>query len=129
VTCEELDDGGQTTDQGPSDLRRADTSRRHQGPRGPGLAARSEQDEARIDEWCKQVAPSAELHRWYAHDPGRFAEFARRYHAELDDPERAKAVTHLRELAQDRPLTLLTATKHSDISQAAVLAELLRAER
>jgi uncharacterized protein YeaO (DUF488 family) len=35
----------------------------------------------------------------------------------------------MRELAQDRPLTLLTATKHSDISQAAVLAQLLRAER
>ncbi|HXT42495.1 MAG TPA: DUF488 family protein [Pseudonocardiaceae bacterium] len=43
-------------------------------------------DAARIDEWCKQVAPSTELRRWYAHDPHRFAEFARRYRAELDDP-------------------------------------------
>jgi hypothetical protein len=35
-------------------------------------------DNAGIDEWCKQVAPSAQLRRWYAHDPGRFAEFDRR---------------------------------------------------
>jgi uncharacterized protein YeaO (DUF488 family) len=36
-----------------------------------------------FDEWEKDVAPSTELRRWYGHDPGRFAEFARRYRAEL----------------------------------------------
>jgi uncharacterized protein YeaO (DUF488 family) len=55
----------------------------------------------------------------------RFAEFARRYRAELDEPERVAAFAHLRELAAHGPLTLLTATKRSDISEAAVLAELL----
>jgi uncharacterized protein YeaO (DUF488 family) len=34
---------------------------------------------ADLDEWCKQMAPSADLRRWYRHDPDRFAEFARRY--------------------------------------------------
>lgn len=82
-------------------------------------------DAARIDEWCKQVAPSTELRRWYAHDPHRFAEFARRYRAELDDPQRAGALAHLRALAQQRPLTLLTATKNIELSQAAVLAQLI----
>jgi uncharacterized protein YeaO (DUF488 family) len=33
---------------------------------------------ADLDEWCKQIAPSAALRRWYGHDPDRFAEFARR---------------------------------------------------
>jgi uncharacterized protein YeaO (DUF488 family) len=88
-------------------------------PRGLG------KDHAHLDEWCKQVAPSTGLRTWYGHDPERYAEFARRYRAELDEPERATAVVHLRELATAGPLTLLTATKRSDISQAAVLAEVL----
>lgn len=82
-------------------------------------------EHAHLDEWCKQVAPSTGLRTWYGHDPERYHEFARRYRAELDDAERATALAHLRELAAAGPLTLLTATKHSDISQAAVLAELM----
>ena len=82
-------------------------------------------ERARLDEWCKQVAPSTELRKWYAHDPEKYAEFGRRYRAELDDPERAQAYAHLQELAGASRLTLLTASKRSDISEAAVLAELL----
>lgn len=82
---------------------------------------------AALDEWCKNVAPSPELRTWYSHDPDRFAEFSRRYQQELLDPERAQALAHLRELAGKGPLTLLTATKQADISEAAVLAGLLRA--
>ncbi|WP_300014407.1 DUF488 family protein [Pseudonocardia sp.] len=85
-------------------------------------------DRADIDEWCKQIAPSSALRRWYGHDPDRFAEFARRYRTELDDPERADTLEHLRELAQQRTLTLLTATRHSEASEAAVLTDLLNAE-
>jgi uncharacterized protein YeaO (DUF488 family) len=81
---------------------------------------------AALDEWCKDVAPSGELRKWYAHDPDRFADFDRRYQAELADPQRAAALAHLRELADDRPLTLLTATRQPEISEAAVLARLLR---
>ena len=33
----------------------------------------------RFDEWCKEIAPSTELRKWYGHDPDRYAEFARRY--------------------------------------------------
>ena len=81
---------------------------------------------ADLDEWCKQVAPSTELRNWYGHDPARFDEFSRRYRAELQEPGRAEALQHLRALAKRRNLTLLTATKHSEISEAAVLANLLR---
>lgn len=81
---------------------------------------------ADLAEWCKQVAPSTELRRWYGHDPAKFDEFARRYRAELEQPERAAALRHLHELADDRSLTLLTATRDPDISEAAVLADLLR---
>ena len=81
---------------------------------------------AALDEWCKNVAPSDELRRWYGHDPDRFAEFSRRYRQELKDSEHAAAMEHLRDLSNAEPLTLLTATKEPDISEAAVLAGLLR---
>jgi uncharacterized protein YeaO (DUF488 family) len=82
-------------------------------------------ERADLDDWCKEIAPSTGLRRWYGHDPDRYAEFARRYRAELDEPERAAALARLRELAGQGRLTLLTATKRSDISEAAVLADLL----
>jgi uncharacterized protein YeaO (DUF488 family) len=84
---------------------------------------------AALDEWCKHVAPSDELRKWYGHDPGRFEEFGRRYRLELQGPTQAEALAHLRGLAEDRPLTLLTATRQPEISEAAVLATLLRAGR
>jgi uncharacterized protein YeaO (DUF488 family) len=80
---------------------------------------------AALDEWCKDVAPSHELRTWYGHQPDRFEEFARRYRLELEDPLRARALAHLRDLARDRPVTLLTATRQPELSEAAVLATLL----
>ncbi|MBO0886177.1 MAG: DUF488 family protein [Acidimicrobiales bacterium] len=82
-------------------------------------------DQAALDEWCKQVAPSAELRQWYGHDRQRFGEFRRRYRAELVEGEAAQAVQHLRQLAEGQTLTLLTATKELEISGASVLADLL----
>jgi len=83
-------------------------------------------ERADLDEWCKQTAPSTELRHWYGHGPERFEEFGRRYRLELAEPERAAALTHLRKLAERLVLTLLTASKRVDISEAVVLAELLR---
>jgi uncharacterized protein YeaO (DUF488 family) len=83
-------------------------------------------DAARLDEWAKDVAPSAELRTWYGHDPAKFDEFRRRYTAELDEPGAREGVARLCALAADRPVTLLTATKELSLSQAAVLAGLLR---
>jgi uncharacterized protein YeaO (DUF488 family) len=83
-------------------------------------------EKADLDEWCKTIAPSTELRKWYHHDPERFTEFARRYQEELTEPERAEALAHLRTLAKDRKnLTLLTASKAVDISEATVLAAML----
>lgn len=82
-------------------------------------------DRAELDEWCKAVAPSTELRKWYAHDPDKQPEFVRRYRDELAEPERAEALDGLRERAKSGTLTLLTASKTLDISHAAVLADLL----
>jgi len=86
-------------------------------------------DAARLDEWAKDVAPSAELRTWYHHDPAKFDEFRQRYTAELRDPGPREALSRLRALAAGKPLTLLTATKELDLSQAAVLAGLLRGDQ
>ena len=83
-------------------------------------------DALRLDEWAKDVAPSAELRTWYQHDPAKFGEFRQRYVAELAAPGAREALGRLRAMAAGQRLTLLTATKDVALSQAAVLAELLR---
>ena len=84
-------------------------------PRGVTKAA------AALDEWLKDVAPSAELRRWYGHDVARFDEFARRYRAELRRPPAAGALDRLLQLAGADPITLLTATRDVEHSGARVL--------
>ena len=81
-------------------------------------------EDARIDAWRKDVAPSTALRRWYGHDPARFAEFRKRYEAEL--AEAAEALEELRSFARCGPLILLTATRETSRSNAAVLADVLR---
>jgi len=80
---------------------------------------------AGVDEWCRDVAPSDSLRKWYDHAPEKFEEFERRYREELEEPERAAALRHLAVLAAEDRLTLLTATKSAEISQAVVLLGLL----
>ena len=83
-------------------------------------------ERAELDEWCKTVAPSTELRKWYAHDPDKFEQFSQRYRDELEsDAEQSAALAHLRDLAAKGALTLITASKRSDISEATVLADLL----
>ncbi|WP_208852478.1 DUF488 domain-containing protein [Mycobacterium timonense] len=82
-------------------------------------------DDPRVGVWCKEVAPSKDLREWYQHRAERFDEFAARYKAELRD---SAALAELRKRAERGPVTLVTATREVDISQAAVLAKLLRAQ-
>jgi uncharacterized protein YeaO (DUF488 family) len=84
--------------------------------------------DAKLDEWAKDLAPSTNLRTWYGHDPAKFTEFRRRYIAELDAAGPRERLAEVRALSAERPVTLLTATRDVAISQAAVLAELLRGE-
>ncbi len=83
-------------------------------------------DAAGLGEWAKDVAPSSELRTWYGHDPAKFDEFCRRYTQELSQGAARAALEHLAALAAAGPVTLLTATRDTGHSQAAVLARLLR---
>jgi uncharacterized protein YeaO (DUF488 family) len=84
--------------------------------------------DAKLDEWAKDLAPSTDLRKWYGHDPAKFSEFRHRYIEELDESGQRARLAEVHDRAASRPVTLLTATRDVDISQAAVLAELLRAE-
>jgi uncharacterized protein YeaO (DUF488 family) len=81
--------------------------------------------DAHLDEWMRDVAPSTELRHWYGHEPERYKEFRRRYLAELRDADHQQAVERLDELAGHGPVTLLTASRDLEHSQAAVLADRL----
>lgn len=76
-------------------------------------------ERARIDHWLKEIAPSTELRKWFGHEPGRWDEFVKRYHAELDD--KPDDVAELRRLALSGPLTLLYAARDTMHNNAAAL--------
>jgi uncharacterized protein YeaO (DUF488 family) len=81
--------------------------------------------EVALDEWAKDGAPSAELRRWYGHEPARFDEFARRYRDELRRQPAKDVVERLRTLARRRKVVLLTASRDVDRSGARVLGDVL----
>ena len=88
-------------------------------PRG----ARKETVELTV--WLKDIAPSAELRRWFGHDPARFAEFSRRYRAELSANK--EAVGRMGDLMKSGTVTLLYAAHDTERNNARVLAEYLKA--
>ena len=77
---------------------------------------------ARIDLWLKEVAPSTELRQWFGHDPAKWAEFRKRYRAELKGNP---AWAQLESLSHQKKLTLVYAARDQVHNEAAVLQELL----
>jgi uncharacterized protein YeaO (DUF488 family) len=82
-------------------------------------------ERAHIDIWLKEIAPSNELRTWFGHDPEKFTEFRRRYEAELASETGQTALTKLRELAKQGPITLVFAARDTDHANAVVLRDLL----
>ena len=79
-------------------------------------------DEAGLDLWAKQLAPSTELRKWFSHDPARFEEFERLYWSELEDQPDALAKKIVTELAgATGVVTLLYAARDTNINHATVL--------
>jgi uncharacterized protein YeaO (DUF488 family) len=78
---------------------------------------------AALDLWLKEVAPSAELRRWFSHDPAKWAEFQRRYKEELRD--RPQEVAELRKLAAAGSVTFVYGSRDQEHNAATVLKELL----
>jgi|SRR5690348_7771172 uncharacterized protein YeaO (DUF488 family) len=88
-------------------------------PRGVSKA------KARLDAWEKEVAPSPALRDWYGHDPAKWPEFRRRYTRELRAPAARAILDDLTRRAKRGRVTLVYASKAADISDVAVLEQLL----
>ena len=80
-------------------------------------------DELRLDDWAKAVAPSAALRTWYGHDVAKWAEFQKRYRAELK--ANAAALAPLLAAARKGPLTLVYAARDEEHNSALVLRQYL----
>lgn len=78
--------------------------------------------DAKIDWWAKELAPSTELRRWFAHDPAKFAEFSQRYRKELASNP---ALEKLKALVSEGKVTLIYAAKDTVHNEAQVLKALL----
>jgi uncharacterized protein YeaO (DUF488 family) len=84
-------------------------------------------EDPRIDLWLKDLSPSPELRRWFAHEAEKWPEFQRRYRAELDaaGSPTAAAVAELRDLIAQGPVTLVYAARDPQMNSALVLREWL----
>jgi uncharacterized protein YeaO (DUF488 family) len=76
-------------------------------------------EQVALDEWLKDIAPSQELRRWFAHDPAKWAEFERRYLQELEgNPEQ---VAYLEQIVSQGPVTFVYAARDEQHNSALIL--------
>jgi uncharacterized protein YeaO (DUF488 family) len=80
-------------------------------------------EKARVDLWLKEIGPSTELRKWFGHDPAKWAEFRRRYRAELK--ENGEQVAQLGAEVRKGPVTLVYGAKDEQHNEAVVLLEWL----
>ena len=79
----------------------------------------------RLDDWLKDLAPSNELRRWFAHDPNKWTEFQKRYFAELD--RHPEACEPIRSAARHGRVTLIYSSHDAEHNNAVALKEYLSA--
>ncbi len=80
-------------------------------------------EDAKLDDWNKDLAPSTELREWFDHDPDRFEDFSKKYKKELENC--TEDLQSLREKAKNKTVTLLYGAKDTEHNQAVVLKEVL----
>jgi uncharacterized protein YeaO (DUF488 family) len=84
-------------------------------------------ENAKLDDWMKEIAPSTELRKWFGHDPDKFNEFKERYQDELDEKE--DLLEQLVEKSSEENVTLLYGAKDEEHNQAVVLKDILKSKR
>lgn len=80
-------------------------------------------DKAGIDVWLKDIAPSAELRKWFNHDPAKWPEFKKRFHKELDHNK--SSVDQLKKIADSGKIVIVYGAKDQQHNNAVVIAEYL----
>lgn len=83
-------------------------------------------EDAKLDKWLKEIAPSTELRKWFNHESAKFDEFKVRYRAELADEK--ELIEYLAEKSNTQPVTLLYAARDQDYNHANVLRNFLKEE-
>jgi uncharacterized protein YeaO (DUF488 family) len=78
-------------------------------------------EDAHIDGWVKEIAPSNELRKWFAHDPNKWGEFRKRFFTELQGKE--NVVGGIVDLARKGKVTLLFGSKEERFNNAVALKE------
>jgi uncharacterized protein YeaO (DUF488 family) len=91
-------------------------------PRGMSKA------QLKVDAWMREIAPSATLRKWYGHKPEKWEEFRKKYRQELSKPPGKALLDELVERARKDQVTLVFGARDAERSNAAVLAEMIRAE-
>ena len=81
-------------------------------------------EELKLDVWHKDLSPSPELRKWFGHDPAKWEEFLRRYHAELE-AKRAAVDAFILELKAHKKVTLVYGAKDEQRNQAVALMKYL----
>lgn len=82
-------------------------------------------EDAAIDEWLKDIAPSADLRNKFCHRPERFADFRKSYMDELSRPEKAALLKRIAGLAEKGAVTLVYGARDAEHNNAVVLAEVI----
>lgn len=82
-------------------------------------------DEAGLDHWFKELAPSTELRKWFGHDPKLWAAFKQKYRKELEDDDKREKLEELAGMAASGTVTLLFGAKDTEHNQAVVLREVV----
>ncbi len=78
---------------------------------------------AKIDLWLKEIAPSAELRKWFAHDWAKWEEFQERYRAELE--ENGEEAAKLKSMSEAEVVTFVFAARDVERNSAVVLRSFL----
>lgn len=79
-----------------------------------------------LDEWARDIAPTADLRKWFSHQDARWEGFRAQYLAQLATPEQQARIAALLEAAGARPLTLLYGARDTEHNQAVVLREAMQ---
>jgi uncharacterized protein YeaO (DUF488 family) len=84
-------------------------------------------ERAAVKLWLKEVAPSAELRKWFGHDPARWRQFERRYRMELR--EQKEALELLKQKSRGHTVTLVYAARDEEHNEAVVLKAVLEGRK
>ena len=83
-------------------------------------------EQARVDVWLKEIAPSDELRKWFAHDPAKWKKFLEKYMDELDNNPTTRELLNL--IKKYKRITLLYSSKEEKLNNAYALLQWLNTE-